>query len=133
MYKLESTAVVEVQMKLRSHWKLLCKFRWQFTRERVGQGEQHRWVYRAQRFVKMPGRAAQTGVQGTEGCSRSVQELQVEPKRHPRSTQEASSWTQDASESANLGPRGTQEPPSWTQEPPRRLQVEPTRRPRAPS
>ena len=27
---LTSKAVVEVQMKLRSHWQLLCQFTWQF-------------------------------------------------------------------------------------------------------
>ena len=88
MYKLESVAVVEVQMKLRSHWKLLCKFRWQFTREIADQGEQYRWMYRAQRgaqearesctggctgnkeALKRPGRAAQTVVQITKRRSR---------------------------------------------------------------
>ena len=88
MYKLESAAVVEVQMKLRSHWKLLCKFRWQFTREIADQGEQYRWMYRAQRgaqearesctggctghkeALKRPGRAAQTVVQITKRRSR---------------------------------------------------------------
>ena len=42
-------AVVEVQMKLRSPWKLLCKFRWQFARHIADQGEQYRWMYRTQR------------------------------------------------------------------------------------
>ena len=88
MYKLESAAVVEVQMKLRSHWLLLCKFKWHFIRQIVGQGEQHIWVYRAQRYapkaresctdgctvhkeaLKKPGRAIQTGVQITKRRSR---------------------------------------------------------------
>ena len=137
MYKLESAAVVEVQMKLRSHWRLLCKFRWQFTREIADQGEQYRWMYRAQRGaqeagdsctdgctdhkerLKRPGRAAQTYVQSTQ--------------RRPIGAQEASSWAPEASKTAKLSPRGTQEAPSWAQEAPKRLQVEPKRRPRAPS
>ena len=86
---LTSKAVVEVQMKLRSHWLLLCKFKWHFIRQIVGQGEQHIWVYRAQRYapkaresctdgctvhkeaLKRPGRAVQTGVQITKRRSRS--------------------------------------------------------------
>ena len=42
-------AVVEVQMKLRSHWKLLCKLRWQCTRQTADQGERYRRMYRTQR------------------------------------------------------------------------------------
>ena len=120
-------------MKLRSHWKLLCKFRWQFTREIVDQGEQYRWMYRAQRgaqeagesctdgctdhkeALKRPGRAAQTYVQSTQ--------------RRPIGAQEASSWAPEASKTAKLNSRGTQEAPSWTQEAHKRLQVEPKRRP----
>ena len=88
MYKLESAAVVEVQMKLRSHWKLLCKFRWKFKRQIADQGERYRWMYRAQRgaqyarescadgcterkeALKSPGRAAQTAVQIAKRRSR---------------------------------------------------------------
>ena len=86
-----------------------------------GQGELHRWVYRAQRgteearesctdgcadhkkSLKRPERAAQMGVQGTQRSPRGskvrprgsklsprgVQDLQVEPKKGPRSAQEA--------------------------------------------
>ena len=84
---------MEVQMKLRSHWLLLCKFKWHFIRQIVGQGEQHRWVYRAPRGAqearesctdgrtghneaqKSPGRAVQTGVQITKRRSRGQGEL----------------------------------------------------------
>ena len=99
-----------------------------------GQGELHRWVYRAQRgaeesresctdgctdhkeALKRPGRAAQTYVQSTQ--------------RRPIGAQEASSWAPEASKTAKLSPRGTQEAPSWAQEAPKRFQVEPKRHPR---
>ena len=70
MYKLESAAVVEVQMKLRSHWQLLWKVGWQFTCQMVHQGEQYRWMYREREALNRPERAAQVGVQDTKRCSR---------------------------------------------------------------
>ena len=100
-----------------------------------GQGELHRWVYRAQRGIekaresctdgctdhkealKRPGRVAQMGVQGTERrprgsklSPRGVQELQVEPKKRPRSSK--------------LSPRGAQVRPSAAQKRSWKLQVE---------
>ena len=69
MYTLESAAVEEVQMKLRSHRKLLCKFRWQFTREIADQGEQYRWTGHRE-ALKRPGIAAQMVVQITKSGSR---------------------------------------------------------------
>ena len=62
--QLESAAVVEVQMKLRSHWQLLCQFKRQFTHQRVGQGEQHRWVYRASHAVREARETSKDGCTG---------------------------------------------------------------------
>ena len=139
---LTSKAVVEVQMKLRSHWLLLCKFKWHFIRQIVGQGEQHIWVYRAQRYapkaresctdgctvhkeaLKRPGRAVQTGVQITKRRSRSW--LCREQVGAPKIILEIkSAWTVQpvptvhskiASRRPGRDARGAQEAPSWTQD-----------------
>ena len=160
MYMVESAAVVEVQMKLRSHWQLLCQFKWQFEagsaqsmfcfelgwylEGHLGAKLSPRAVQELQVWRKMPPRCAQE----------EPKRLQVEPKRHPR----ASSWVQEAprrlkvapktrSRGSKLSPRGVQElqvapkmPPRCAQEAsncaqdaPSRLQVGPERRPRAPT
>ena len=139
---LTSKAVVEVQMKLRSHWLLLCKFKWHFIRQIVGQGEQHIWVYRAQRCapkaresctdgctvhkeaLKRPGRAVQTGVQITKRRSRSW--LCREQVGAPKIILEIkSAWTVQpvptahskiASRRPGRDARGARETPSWTQD-----------------
>ena len=137
MYELYSEAVVEVQVKLRSHWKLLCKFRWQFTRQMVRQGEQYRWMCRAQRgaqqaresctsgytghkeVLKRPGRAAQTGVLITKMCSRDQGELH---KLGYTARKGAPGVSNRCHRSFKLGRRGLQD-----------RQVQLKRHPRAPS
>ena len=123
MYKLESAAVVEAQMKLRSHWKLLCKFRWQLTRQMVHQDEQYRWMCRAQRgaqqaresctggctgyeeVLKRPGRVAQTGVHITKMCSRGQRKLHKRVYRAQKSVEEPSNR---CPRGFRLGPRSLQ-------------------------
>ena len=56
-----------------------------------------------------------------------VQELQVEPRRRPKGTQEAPNCTQEAPQSAKLCSKGPQEVPSCSQEAPKGLQVAPKR------
>ena len=132
--QLESAAVVEVQMKLRSHWQLLCKFKRQFIRQvhvqleahdgsscvraaqgttwpSRGQGELHRRVYRAQRRAQVrPKRRPRA----PKSAPRGVQRLQEAAK----SLQEAPKSTQVGSKRRPEAPRGGQEAPSWVRKAP---------------
>ena len=129
MYKLESAAVVEVQMKRRSHWKLLCKFRWQFTREIADQGEQYRWMYRAQRGAEEARESCTGGCTGKRR-SRGRGELHRRLYKSQRGAQEArESRTYVCTEhtkAPNRCPRGFKLGPRSVQD----SQVEPKRHPR---
>ena len=95
-----------------------------------GQGELHRWVYSAQRgaeearesctdgctdhkeALKRPGRAAQTGVQGTKRrprgsklSPRGVQELQVAKKASKKAQRPAKLQSNNTSTAKNPKPR----------------------------
>ena len=50
-------------MKLRSHWQLLCQFKRQFMRQRVGEGDQQGRVYRAGLAVQ------KASMSSTDGCT----------------------------------------------------------------
>ena len=131
---LTSKAVVEVQMKLRSHWQLLCQFKWQFEAgSAVAQSMfcfELGWYLEGHLGAKLSPRAVQELQVGPKMPPRCAQEvpkrLQVEPKRHPR----ASSWVQEAPKrlqvAAKTRPRGSKLSPRGVQE----LQVEPKKDPR---
>ena len=137
--QLESEAVVEVQMKLRSHWQLLCQFKRQFMRQSVGQGDQQGRVYRAglavqkarmsstdgctvhslafdrpgaQAGQERSGRATGGQVRAHVGCAKPNLELRRptwSPWRAVRRATWSPSCAWSAAWSAKLGPRGAQE------------------------
>ena len=143
-------------MKLRSHWQLLCQFKRQFMRQRVGEGDQQGRVYRAGLAVQ------KARMSSTDGCTvhslafdrpgaRAGQERRqarragragsaCEKKSEtlgshlewPSGVPKAPEKVQVEPKSGQVGPKSSQEAPSWVQQAPKSGQVGPKRHPRAP-
>ena len=123
----------------------MCKFKWHFIRQIVGQGEQHRRVYRAQ-LGAQEARAGGTngctelnlavlaGVQGTERRSRGQGELHRWAYRAQRGAEESRESCTDGctdhkealkrpGRAAQTGVQGTKRRPRTPKLAPKRLQV----------